>query len=175
LILAVVVLWKGREMISTVSQSIDRYQKSHQIEAGPADSLAANELNPRLLGDRAHSDDARWRQIRQVLREVSFTSLFFGHGFGQGTALRPVHMEISYLEIFHKQGLLGLAFWFHLFYVIYRKFGESKKDGLSTAFYYSVVFIFIQSATNQYFNNPIGLGMVSLSLVCLDRLASDVN
>ncbi|MFZ6001665.1 MAG: O-antigen ligase family protein [Bacteroidota bacterium] len=166
------ILFKGQQMISGLSRWIDRQQiRASSSQANSDVMISTEELNPRLLGDRAHSDDSRWRQIKHVVREINLASIFVGHGFGNGTALRPVHMEISYLEIFHKQGVLGLLFWVYVVFLLYRKFRETDKGPFANAFFYSALFVFIQSATNQYFNNPIGMGMVLIALVSLHRLS----
>ena len=61
--------------------------------------------NEKLLGDRSQSDAGRIAQIKEVISMTSVLSSFIGNGFGIGIPSRPVHMEISYLEIFHKQGI----------------------------------------------------------------------
>jgi hypothetical protein len=135
----------------------------------PADVIS-REGAYNLLGDREFSDGERVRQIRQVTSSTSSSSLLIGHGFGIGVPVRPVHMEISYLEIFHKQGIIGLAFWAVLLFALWQKFREAKSSGLANAFFLGSLFVFLQSFTNQYMNNPIGLSMILISIVCLDRL-----
>lgn len=124
----------------------------------------------KLLGNREFSDNERKKQLYQVLERTTLSSVFIGHGFGIGIPVRPVHMEISYLEIFHKQGLIGLLFWGVIFFLLTKKFLARRSDQipLSNAFYFGSLFIFFQSATNQYFNNPIGMSFILLALVCLD-------
>jgi hypothetical protein len=121
-----------------------------------------------LLGNREESDAGRIEQVRQVFSGLTVSSFIVGHGFGNGVPARPVHMEISYLEIFHKQGLLGLTLWSYLFYLLLIRFKRSSKDSQSKAFFYSSAFIFLQSTTNQFINNPIGLSFVLLSLIWLE-------
>jgi hypothetical protein len=79
-------------------------------------------------------------------------------------------MEISYLEIFHKQGLIGLAFWASLAGAIFHQYLQAGPSAETDAFFYSSLFIFIESLTNQYINNPIGMSILLLSLVCLYKL-----
>lgn len=171
LLATVIILAKSQFLIASASQWIDSLNKENELPQveqrdAPTDT---KKLNPRLLGDRAYSDDSRWRQVRQVLREMDLQSVLLGHGFGQGIPIRPIHMEISYLEIFHKQGIIGLFFWLYLLILLYRKYREA--DGvLREPFFFGALFVFIQSTTNQFVNNPIGLAMVLVSLVCLDKL-----
>lgn len=125
------------------------------------------------LGDKSGSDSARFVQIDQVLSNVNPISFFIGHGFGIGVPIRPRGMELSLLEIFHKQGLLGLSFWFGMFIYIFLMYSNIKnKDYKKKAlpFLLSVIFIILQSGTNPYMNNPIGLSMILITLVVFLRL-----
>jgi hypothetical protein len=82
-------------------------------------------------------------------------------------------MEISYLEIFHKQGILGLIFWSYVFTLLVKRYLSAKKTDVAHAFFYGTLFVFFQSLTNQFINNPIGLSMLLVTLVVLDVLRKD--
>jgi hypothetical protein len=129
-----------------------------------------SEADPYLLGDKNYSDNGRMTQAKEVWQEFSISSSLLGHGFGGGTPSRPVHMEISYLEIFHKQGLIGMIFWGSLAGAILIQYRKAVASPAANAFFFSALFIFIESLTNQYINNPIGMSMLLLSLVCLYKL-----
>lgn len=127
------------------------------------------------IGDKGSADMERFITIDEVLDEVNFSSFFIGHGFGQGVPIRPVHMEISYLEIFHKQGVLGLCFWLYVLFLNFKyylslKSKELKNIGLP--FLLSVCFTFLQSFTNPFVNNPIGISIIMLSLAVLYRFTT---
>ncbi len=125
------------------------------------------------LGDKSGSDSLRFVQINQVLSDVNLISFFVGHGFGIGVPVRPRGMEISFLEIFHKQGLLGLAFWFSIFtyiFLMYYNIKNKEYRKIAIPFLLSVVFIILQSGTNPYMNNPIGLSMILITIVVFSRL-----
>jgi hypothetical protein len=160
-LLALSVILVGQIFISETSQVIHSIKKQRDQ---PTDELRKSAL----LGDRSYSDEGRFQQVKEVVQAVTFQSSIIGHGLGVGIQTRPVHMEISYLEIFHKQGLLGLVFWFSVFWMLLTKYRSSKRDHFCNAFFFSGLFVFIQSLTNQYVNNPIGLSIVLLSIVCLD-------
>lgn len=130
------------------------------------------------LGDKGESDSVRLENIQQVLDEVDNTSFFIGHGLGVGVEIRPVHMEISYLEIFHKQGVLGLIFWTCILLTLIIKFTSAcrhENNLIATSFFLSSIFVFIQSLTNPYINNPIGMSIIIISIVCLDVLSKYSN
>jgi hypothetical protein len=125
------------------------------------------------LGDKSGSDSARFVQINQVLSDVNPVSFFVGHGFGIGVPVRPRGMEISFLEIFHKQGLLGLTFWFGIFayiFLMYYNIKNKEYRKIAIPFLLSVIFIILQSGTNPYMNNPIGLCMILITIVVFSRL-----
>tara|TARA_R110002126_G_scaffold141128_2_gene286001 strand:- start:6042 stop:7211 length:1170 start_codon:yes stop_codon:yes gene_type:complete len=123
------------------------------------------------IGDKKLSDSTRIEQIGQVFDDVNFASFFIGHGFGNGVPIRPVHMEIGYLEVFHKQGILGLCIWSTLFaylYITYRK--GSNYNYLRKPFLLGFLFVILLSSTNPYFNNPLGISMFMIGLASLKVL-----
>jgi len=160
LVLAMIIVVWGSNFILSTSRLFDS-QNNH---------ISYSQADPTLLGDRNYSDNGRTVQANEVWKELSFTSSLWGHGFGAGTSSRPIHMEISYLEIFHKQGLVGLAFWASLAGVILVRYRKVFISPIANAFFYSSLFIFIESLTNQYINNPIGMSVLLLSLCCLYKL-----
>ena len=128
--------------------------------------VVATPLYLNFIGDKSISDADRYLQIAQVLDAVNSVSFFIGHGFGIGVPIRQVHMEIAFLEIFHKQGIIGLSLWLgFISYLtfVYLKF-KTFKD-LARPFIASVFFVFFQSLTNPFINNPIGMSMVLITFV----------
>lgn len=125
------------------------------------------------LGDKSDSDTVRYTQINQVLSAVNPFSFFIGHGFGIGVPIRTVHMELSFLEIFHKQGIIGLCFWLGMFihiFIMYFNIKIKKYKELALPFLLSVIFVLLQSTTNPYMNNPIGLTMILITIVVFSKL-----
>jgi len=163
-ILGVLVLLYSKDLIAGVSRTVDR-----QIGVT---TRPGEEPKPHLLGDRTHSDNERIREIRAVAERVTPVSAVIGHGFGQGTPTRPIHMEISYLEIFHKQGVAGLLCWLLIFLTGFRKFLNAREHPFSVPFFLSFVLAFIQSFANQFINNPIGLFLIMTAIISLDRMKS---
>jgi hypothetical protein len=166
---AIFIVIYGSPAIGYLSRSLDRIQSASTHTTIQLTPIAPSS-HPRshLLGDRLFSDEGRVRQIKDVLNQTTPVSFFIGHGFGRGTIGRPIHMEISYLEIFHKQGILGLSFWGCLILLIILKFMRSSQQACAYLFFLASLFIFFQSLTNQYMNNPIGISVVLISLVALD-------
>lgn len=128
---------------------------------------------------RQGGDKDRILTMQQVVNAITPFSFIMGHGFGHGVPLKPVHMEMCYMEILHKQGLVGLFFWFYLIFKILRfhsleKLTKQSKD-LIDFFVLSGVMIYIQSLFNPYLLNPIGMTMVLLSYVSCKLIAKNEN
>jgi hypothetical protein len=125
------------------------------------------------MGDRSNSDAIRYIQMEQVMSSINPISLIVGHGLGVGTEIRPIHMELSFLEIFHKQGLIGIVFWLCIYIHIFIMFFNIKDKRIKNQAYpfvLSVVFVILQSTTNPFMNNPIGLTMILITIVVLSKL-----
>ncbi len=128
------------------------------------------------IGDKDLSNYFRIAQTKQVMERITPFTLIWGHGFGIGVPAKPIHMEITYLEIFHKQGIIGLFFYAYLFVLISNAFNRAVRNGngyWAKPLFLAAMFVFAQSITNPFINNPIGMSMVLLSLVSLNVLAKD--
>lgn len=132
-----------------------------------------------IIGDKSTSDNIRVVQLRQVAEMINPISLFIGHGFGVGVPIRPGHMEIMYLEIFHKQGVLGLAFWFFILTYILFKYNRHrtycKKHNIESPidvrpFVYGTIFLYLQSLFNPYLTNSMGMTFLFITLIVFERL-----
>jgi hypothetical protein len=124
--------------------------------------------------NRSLSNSDRLIQIKEVSESVNPTSILIGKGFGIGVKSRPDHMEISYLEIFHKEGLFGLSFYgliLVLSFLLFKKACYAGNQKVATPFMLAIWFTFILSITNPFINNPIGINMVLISLVSLNVLS----
>lgn len=140
-----------------------------------AEVLEIFQFDDTYLENREESDSVRLITIDQVFDRITWWSLLVGHGFGQGVPERPAHMEISYLDIFHHQGLFGLAFWVALFIAIL-KYGNSvvgKFKEEAAFFMTAAMMIFLQSCFNPYINNSIGMSITLLAFVICYRLSQD--
>lgn len=126
-----------------------------------------------FVGDNRQGGDAvRIQTIYEVAERITPLSFLVGHGFGIGVPIRQVHMEMSYLEIFHKQGIIGLLFWGYLLFTSCLSFArmtlKQQQEGLP--FILAIILIYIQSLFNPYLNNPIGMSFVLISYVVLKRI-----
>jgi O-antigen ligase len=127
-----------------------------------------------LSGNKKGSDAERMKTITQVSDRVTPISLIVGHGFGIGVPEKPGHEEIAYLEIFQKQGLIGLLWWAALIATLAVRFRKAIRSGnqyLAYPLFLSAIYVLLQSATNPAVNNPIGMYPFIISFVGLGVLA----
>jgi hypothetical protein len=162
----ITIVWAGKDIYTSLSLAINTTRsKTITLSKHP---------NTRLLGDREYSDTQRKLQAEQVISSITPTSVWVGHGFGKGIPSRPIHMEISYLEIFHKQGVFGLLCWGVLLVSFFNqyKLAAVVSPKWSAVFFLAGLLVVFQSLTNQYINNPIGLSVLMISLVSFQVIKS---
>ncbi|MCX6231082.1 MAG: O-antigen ligase family protein [Bacteroidetes bacterium] len=122
------------------------------------------------------SDQQRIEQIKEVLNDMSVSTIIQGHGFGKGVKIRFMHMEISFLEIIHKQGLIGVFIWLYMLFIatkLYLKLLKRKIHQKATPYFFSVLFTFFVSLTNPFMNNPLGLTIIIISIVYMNVLINN--
>ncbi|MGB5371410.1 MAG: hypothetical protein WBN18_13355 [Flavobacteriaceae bacterium] len=123
------------------------------------------------LGDKELSDSIRVQQLVQVAERIDPISFFIGHGFGIGVPVREVHMEIGYLEVFHKQGIVGLSLWALFFMILYNSIVKGKSfPEIRKSYLLSALLVILLSLTNPFFNNPIGISLFVIVLVSMNTL-----
>jgi O-antigen ligase len=125
-----------------------------------------------LVG-KQESDSVRITTASQVMDRITPLTVILGNGFGVGVEERPVHMENSYLEIFHKQGVLGLLWWGSMFFFLIVRYRKARRVNHEYAqpLFLSSCFVAFESLTNPFINNPIGIFIWLIALVGLDVLS----
>ena len=109
-----------------------------------------------------------------VRTRTALASMAIGHGFGARVGERT-KIELTYVEIFYKQGILGLTFWALLFaysWWLYLRVRTPNKP-LGRALLLCSLFFFISTATNTVLTGSIGLGAVFIVIACLSVLARE--
>lgn len=122
-----------------------------------------------LLGNREESNSIRIDDFHFVLNNLSFLNIFFGNGFGSLINNR-VGVENSFLDIFFNQGLLGILLYVYIFIrilLIHNK--KLKNNNFYSPFYYGTIFIYIESFTNPFINNPIGMSFVIVTFAIFEK------
>ena len=124
----------------------------------------------------AHISDSDKLNDINLLTGITKNSFsLFQYIFGAGAGYRtPTPIEITYLDIFFKFGAVGLFFWvFPIFYILRKTqsiHAEYKK--IITPYVLSSIFIYTVSFTNNFLTNPIGMAIVLITMVVVQRQAS---
>jgi hypothetical protein len=123
-----------------------------------------------FLGDKSASDSVRLESVFNVNKSLTPLSMIIGHGFGVTEGINRVHIEVSYFEILHKQGIVGLIIWFFPLIYCFRKMIKFGTDSLDKRFFLAVISVYVLSLTNPFINNPLGLSIIVISMISMDIL-----
>lgn len=133
----------------------------------------APSMNEGLAASRDESNNQRVVDTRYIAEHVSAETFLWGEGFGTPINDRSA-IENSFLLVFWKLGLIGLAFWILPLVLCSYYFAHVPRGAehpLACAFFFGVVLIYVQTITNPYLTNPIGLSFVMVALFSLRTLA----
>lgn len=121
-----------------------------------------------MIGDKSGSDSVRLELIENVNAAITPLSFIFGHGFGVFAGVNRPHLEISYYEILHKQGLIGLFLWLMPLIYCFRRMIKDNTDTLDKRFFLAILSTYLISLTNPFINNPLGLSIIVIAIISLD-------
>lgn len=122
-----------------------------------------------LEANRLNSSNQRLEDMSFIFTNIDPLILLFGDGYGSLINGR-LEIENTYLFLLWKLGIFGLLFWLIPLAVCtfyYLKIREVARSNLAAAYYFGVILIYIQTATNPYLDNPIGLSYVIISIFSL--------
>lgn len=121
-----------------------------------------------IIGDKTASDSVRFELINNVNQAITPFSFIFGHGFGVFAGVNRDHLEISYYEILHKQGIIGVILWFVPLIYCFNKLIKDRTVKLDKRFFIAVLSVYIISLTNPIINSPLGLSTIIISIIAMD-------
>ncbi|MEM7284239.1 MAG: hypothetical protein AAF438_21760, partial [Pseudomonadota bacterium] len=123
------------------------------------------------LASRPTSDSVRLDDLQLIWEQVSLEMLLLGNGIGSTIGSRE-RIEMTYLEILFKQGLLGLAFWGSLLAYNFMNYWRvrSRYPKRALALLSASVFVYFATATNTFLTGSIGMSIVLLVAVSLGVL-----
>jgi len=138
-----------------------------------------------LIGDKSSGDAIRQDQLTssgQIVSSFPYQDLVFGYGFGSQNIPRPTHMEFMYIEILIKQGIIGLFFWLYLLISVTLRLLRSiniENESLVLIILSGLFLAYLESLTNPFLINSIGMSFVLISIVGSQLLSvknkSDLN
>lgn len=120
---------------------------------------------------RPVSDSQRIDDIKWIAANFDIQRILVGHSMGAFIGERN-RIEMTYLEIFYKQGLLGFMPWIAIFTINFIAYLEirSADTRLGLAFLLSMLYVYLATATNTFLTGSIGMCIVLISTVSLHVL-----
>jgi len=131
------------------------------------------ESNEALQSSRLASNDVRLSDYAFYYEHFGMESIF-GYGFGSVLNERS-NVENSFFWALWKLGIPGLLFWITpivlsiFWYLVIPR--HSLYKGVAAAYLASTIFVAIQSLSNPYINNPIGISWVMISMLSLHYIS----
>ena len=126
------------------------------------------------IGGRYESStNQRLEDMQYIADNLSVKTLTIGEGYASLINNR-YQIENTFLWALWKLGSLGLAFWllpFFLGLLYYFRIPNRRSDPAANAFLFGLVLIYLQTATNPFLNNPIGLSFVIVAVFSLRALS----
>lgn len=121
-----------------------------------------------IMLQRPVSDQVRINDIRTIAEAMDAPTALLGRGMGAPIGERS-RIEITYLEVFFKQGIVGLSLWLALLLVSIRAFVRVHRKYRMHAlpFALSVLFVYAATATNTFLTGSIGMSIVLISTTSL--------
>lgn len=96
-------------------------------------------------------------------------AVLFGRGFGAAVVGREA-IEITYVNVFYKQGIVGIIFWFlPAVYLAWRMraIRDTALRALAMPYFMAAAFVYVVSLTNPFLTNPIGMSVVLVAMVAV--------
>lgn len=126
-----------------------------------------------LLSTRATSNQARLDDMAFIADRLTLRTVLLGEGFGSLINGR-VLIENTYLWAWWKLGVAGVLFWLTPLLIctyFFISIPNFRRDGLACAFYFGAILVYVQTGSNPYLNNPIGLSYIMIAIFSLRTLA----
>ena len=131
-------------------------------------------LDEAFDGQRDISNSQRYEDLTYIFDNTSVWTILFGEGFGSLINER-LNIENTFLWVFWKLGFAGVVFWcipLAICVYYYVRIPKRHQDfQLASAFFFGTVLIYVQTLTNPYLNNPIGLSFVLLAIFSIRTLS----
>jgi len=119
------------------------------------------------------STDQRVQDMAYLANHATIKTLVVGEGYGSQINGRGM-IENTFLWVLWSFGLVGLLFWttpLALCVYYFSKITDAYLHPIANAYLFGTVLVYLQTATNPYLNNPIGLSYVMLALFSLRVLS----
>lgn len=115
----------------------------------------------------------RLEDMQYMADNATVKTLIIGEGYASLINNR-YQIENTFLWALWKLGIAGLVFWLAPFFICvyyYAKIPLRHLNKPANAYLFGVVLVYVQTATNPFLNNPIGLSFVLVALFSLRVMA----
>ena len=123
---------------------------------------------------REISNGQRIDDFAYIVENFRANSLFFGEGMGTPINDR-INIENTFLWALWRLGIFGVLFWLCPLIICHRYFMKIKRGSpqfnLACAYYFSTILIYVQTMSNPYLNNSIGLSFILAAIFSLRTLS----
>ncbi len=134
-------------------------------------------LSSTISNSQFESVTQRQQDFFQIIDNITPRSLLVGDGYGAIVNDR-INIENTFLWAVWKLGIPGLLFWLTpllLCAYFYFRIPDRATHREASAFFFGAVLVYIQTLTNPYLNNPIGLSFVLVAIFSLRTLAKEAR
>ena len=126
---------------------------------------------------RSESTDQRARDFFAIVDNMTPTTFLIGEGYGAEENDRQ-EIENSFLWAQWKLGVMGPVFWLTPLFLcayFYVKIPNRRHHRTATALFFGTVLVYVETLTNPFLNNPIGLSFVLVAIFSLRTLSKQVR
>jgi len=109
------------------------------------------------------------KAISDAIPIADAMTMLFGHGFGAQVLGREM-IEITYVNVFIKQGLIGIVFWLlPAVYLVWQLclIRDAALRSLAMPYVMAAALVYVVSLTNPFLTNPIGMAVVLIAMVAV--------
>ena len=129
-----------------------------------------------ISDSRDRSDMVRVEDFSYIVSNTSVKTILIGEGLGTLINDRR-QVENTFLWAFWRLGIIGVLFWLTpliLCLVYFTRIGRHDTNfRLASAYFFSTILIYIQTLSNPYLNNPIGLSFVIIAIFSLRTMSKN--
>jgi hypothetical protein len=126
---------------------------------------------------RSSSNDQRTHDFFGIIDNLTPASALIGDGYGAEIDDRQF-IENTLLWAAWKLGVMGVVFWtmpLFLCAYYYLKIPDWTRHRIATAFFFGTILVYVETLTNPFLNNAIGLSFVLVALFSLRTLAREAT
>jgi hypothetical protein len=134
-------------------------------------------LDESFTQSRSASNDQRAHDFFGIVDNLTPSTALIGEGYGATVDDRQF-IENTLLWAYWKLGVMGVVFWtmpLCLCAYFYLKIPDRMHHRSAAAFFFGTILVYVETLTNPYLNNPIGLSYVLVALFSLRTLARDAR